>query len=124
MRHPKRWFSLLMLVSCLVLGTPVISRAAASSAPLIISVGGEEMYTNEFYAWMGPGIPLKNLTHYGWNGSPIISPNNRYIAYLSMPKQLKDAILNYSWGAAGVYPANLWLLDLRTGQSTQIAAQP
>src|SRR5438067_22514 len=102
MTHKKLCFSLLILVFSLVLGWPTCSQAAQTTVPLIVSIGGDGYYQNEFYAWTGPGKALEDLTHYGWNGSPIISPNNRYIAYLSMPEVLKDAWLKYQWGMAGV----------------------
>ncbi len=118
----KRPF-LSLFVVCLVallalpLSTGGPARAADATPPLILIVNGD------LWAWTGASNPLKQLTTWGYNSDPVISPNGKYVAYKSLPQFAVDD-LKINGGRSGVAPANLWALDLATGAGTRIADQP
>lgn len=113
--------SILCVISLLTLALPLsaVTRASAADAtpPLILIVNGD------LWAWTGADQPLKQLTTWGYNSDPVISPNGKYVAYKSLPQFAVDD-LKINGGRSGVPPANLWVLDLATGAGTRIADQP
>ncbi len=64
------------------------------------------------------------LTHWGYNGGPILAPDGQTLAYLSTSPefiaQFKAGIAGQSAGAA---PANLWVMDIATENQSLIADQ-
>lgn len=64
------------------------------------------------------------LTHWGYNGGPILSPDGGKIAYLSTTA---DFVRQFKAGAAtrtgGAAPANVWVMDVATEAFTLVADQ-
>jgi len=64
------------------------------------------------------------LTEWGYNGGPILSPDGRRIAYLSTAQEIVEQANNGTGQViAGTAPANIWVLDLQTDSFTRIADQ-
>ena len=122
----KTILAVLIIVCWLATIPQVFTHAQPASTPLILAIGGNSgsQYDADLWEWTGTDQPLQQLTHYGHNGSPIISPNGRYVAFLSLPIPLMNYLMSLNWVAAGEYAANVWMLDLATGNATQIADQP
>lgn len=64
------------------------------------------------------------LTHTGYNGGPVLSPNGRKLAYLTTSEAF---LTGWEAGTAaqtgGTPPANIWVMDLATETFTLIADQ-
>jgi len=89
-------------------------RAAApvTSAPIIFLIDGD------LWEVSAPGQPVKQLTHWGYNFEPVLSPDGQQVAYLSEPAAyVQDK-------GSGWPPGNVWVLNLRTGKSVRVAGQP
>lgn len=95
---------------------PVV-RAQQKSAPLILVISGD------LWAWNGPGQPLKQLTQWGYNSAPVISPDGKYVAYSSLPAFVVDDIKKQG-GRSGYPPSNIWLMEVATSNAVRIADQP
>jgi hypothetical protein len=100
-----------------VLATPV-PQAFGSHTPLLILITKGGSINGDLWAWDGTGRPLRQLTNYGYNYNPVISPNGRYVAYDSIPKA--DA----PWRCNGWPPANIWVLDIASGDAVRAVDQP
>jgi hypothetical protein len=94
------------------------ARAADSTAPLILIVDGD------LFARTGPDKPLKQLTTWGYNSDPVISPDGKNIAYLSEAAVRVDEYRKGNTAFAGFGPLNIWVIDLATSAGTRLADQP
>ena len=64
------------------------------------------------------------LTQWGYNGGPIMSPDGLKIAYLSTASEIIDMVnRGEQVPYAGTSPANIWVMNLATGAFTQINNQ-
>lgn len=64
------------------------------------------------------------LTQWGYNGGPVLSPDGSKIAYLSTPSELIDKVNNGTPPSfAGSAPANIWIMDVATEAFTRVADQ-
>ncbi|MBX3082466.1 MAG: PD40 domain-containing protein [Anaerolineae bacterium] len=122
----RKLFVMFVLLGVLMPLTGSPARANGPYAPLIIAIrsNGElpSYYHDDLWLWDGTGEP-RQLTSYLYNGAPIISPDNRYVAYLSTPKVFLQA-LKIGGGRSGVPPSNIWLMTIPDGDAIRIADQP
>lgn len=64
------------------------------------------------------------LTQWGYNGGPIMSPDGLKIAYLSTATEIIDMVnRGEQVPFAGTSPGNIWVMDIATGDFTQIVNQ-
>ena len=64
------------------------------------------------------------LTEWGYNGGPILSPDGTKIAYLSTATEVIDKVSRGEPAQfAGSPPANIWVMDIATETFTRIADQ-
>ncbi|HVO42445.1 MAG TPA: hypothetical protein VMT34_07470 [Aggregatilineales bacterium] len=75
-------------------------------------------FEGDLYAWYGPGQPMPNLTNWGYNRYPVISPDGNYVAYASEPEKTAP------WSVSGRQAVNLWVHNIVTGEGFRIAEQP
>ncbi len=95
---------------------PVAAQPAPG--PIILNIDGD------LWAWDGPDQPLEQLTFWGANYRPILSPDGTRVAYTSMPQVARDW-LRAAAGAGGFdIPLNIWMLDIPSGHTYRIADQP
>ncbi|WP_119068879.1 SH3 domain-containing protein [Aggregatilinea lenta] len=120
--HPRNWLNhtliVLLALSLFIPLMPSAARAAqTSAAPVIFLRDGD------FWSWSPQTAVLTQLTTWGYNERPILSPDGQRFAYVSWAQITVDAI------AAGkpvfdIAPSNIWLWDIPTGGATRIADQP
>ena len=63
-------FLLLQLIVAILFVLSGIAPARATTMPLIMQIRGDE------WAWEGPNSQVKQLTTWGYNYNPVISPNS------------------------------------------------
>lgn len=114
----KRIFRRLILTAaCLALSTLWIGATNAQSANASLYVALGTGSTGDIFAYSPVG--LKNLTSYGYNARPVLSPDGKYIAYGSIAQVYLD-----EGGRSGAPSTNIWLMDTATGNAQRIADQP
>ncbi len=108
----KRWYlSLILLISCL--GSVVHAQSFVS--PLILHIHGD------FWSWAGGKSGLQQRTNWGHNLTPVLSPGGNLIAYKATAAFAVQA--QGDTGGADL-PGNIWVLDIRSGNTRQLAKQP
>ncbi|MFC4456365.1 hypothetical protein [Deinococcus sonorensis] len=98
-----RLLSLLVMV--------LLSAASAATAPLVANIDGDLWSWTASSGWT-------QLTHWGHNGSPVLSPDGRMVAYASVTEEAVRA------HAMGWSPTNIWLLDLASRTASRLTVQP
>jgi hypothetical protein len=91
------------------------SNAQSTETPLVIWKDGD--------IWTWTEIDgLTQLTEWGYNEMPILSPDGTRIAYHSTAQQVIGSANAEMF--AGQQPSNIWIWDLTSGEATRIAEQP
>ena len=114
-----RW-SLLMAISLVFAtawGGP--NKTQAASAALFMQLGDD--FGGDIFAYSGAS--LKNITGYGYNGIPLLSPDGKTIAYSSYAKTYVQDQFG-GQGRSGPPAINIWVLDVATGNAKRLADQP
>ncbi|MBN1563391.1 MAG: SH3 domain-containing protein [Anaerolineae bacterium] len=73
--------------------------------------------------WQWNGSVVTQLTTWGYNERPVLSPDGSRIAYNSWAILVVEAIAQGKQ-VAGFIPSNIWLLDPVNGNATRAADQP
>ena len=89
--------------------------AQGSSAPLVFLKDGD--------LWKWDGSAVTQLTTWGYNERPVLSPNGQRIAYNSWAQITIDAIAAGK-PVMGLIPSNIWVIDPVTGNANRVADQP
>jgi hypothetical protein len=97
-----------------------------SILPSSAQIPGNKLFAyseGDIWTWFENGAP-EQITDWGYNGGPILAPDERYIAYLSVST---EAVAEINAGGAypfpGTPPANIWLMDTATQLAERIAEQ-
>lgn len=114
----RHWIVTSLIVALFSLVSPSSIQAQASPGPIILNLQGD------LWAWDGPDQPMTQLTSWGMNERPILSPDGTRVAYVSTASIFVDW-LKTGQGAGGFTPpGNIWILDLPSGQTFRVADQP
>jgi hypothetical protein len=89
--------------------------AQGGSAPLVFLKDGD--------LWKWDGSAVTQLTTWGYNERPVLSPNGQRIAYDSWAQITIDAIAAGK-PVMGLIPSNIWVIDPVTGNANRVADQP
>jgi hypothetical protein len=99
------------------LGTPNAARSQGALGRLIILMDGD------LWAYDRGANTLTQLTRWGYNQPPVMSPNGRYAAYTSVAEIAINAVRQFPDSQAA--PAsNVWIWDLQSGASARVGEQP
>lgn len=99
--------NLVMSILRLSLALLLVLGGAGASGPSVVEQDGD-LYLQE------SGRTVR-LTSYGRNQDPVVSPDGRWVAYLSFP----------AWVQGGGYLAtNVWVMNLKTRAARRLAYQP
>ena len=122
MRH-RRWAFAgpMLLVLLLSLLAPFAAnrppaQARQADAPLVILLNGD------LWQWT-PGGELQQLTTWGYNQRPVLSPDGSRVAYTSWAEVAVEALAS-GQELPGTVPSNIWLLDVASGDGVRAAEQP
>ena len=110
---------LILMVSLAALPVRSLAEAQMPTDPLIFIIHGD------LWSWVGPDQPLAQLTFWGMNDWPAISPDGTYVAYKSVARIFVDWLKTIQGGTGGYAPPeNIWVLDVKTSETSRIADQP
>jgi hypothetical protein len=102
---------------------PENNTSGSTSAPVILLLTSQKGSVGDIYTWNIVSQSLKQLTSWGYNFAPRVSPNGKWLAYLSMSQAAVSAMTQEQ--AMNVYMlANIWLLNPYTEEAIRIADQP
>jgi Tol biopolymer transport system component len=102
---------------------PENNTSGSTSAPVILLLTSQKGSVGDIYTWNIASQSLKQLTSWGYNSAPRVSPDGKWLAYLSMSKAAVSAMTQGQ--AMNVYTfANIWLLNPYTEEAIRIADQP
>jgi hypothetical protein len=113
----KRGLIFLAILLAVLPSSPFVIRAQQKIPPLILVISGD------LWKWDASGQTLKQLTQWGYNSAPVVSPDGKYVAYNSLPAFVVDDIKKQG-GRSGYPPSNIWLMEIATGNAVRIADQP
>jgi len=115
----SQWMTLGLVILVILTGIVHLPAAGAqqpANAPLIILRSGD------FWAWTPEGV-LQQITHWGYNDWPVLSPDGLRIAYNSWAQITVDAV-TAGKPVIGLTPSNIELLDIASGAVSLVADQP
>jgi hypothetical protein len=102
---------------------PENNPSGSTSAPVILLLTSQKGSVGDIYTWNMASGSLKQLTSWGYNFVPRVSPDGKWLAYLSMSQAAVSAMTQGQ--AMNVYTlANIWLLNPYTEEAIRIAEQP
>lgn len=107
-----------LIISILLMLIVTISAQAQSGNQSLIAFRNGDLWKYNL-----ANNTASQLTQWGYNGGPILSPDGRRIAYLSTASLTLDNINNGSAGYAGDAPANIWVMDTASEQFQRIVDQ-
>lgn len=122
--YRKLWLSLLLIVTLLAAGmeispveysAPQTAHAQNYAQPLVFLKDGD--------LWAWDGASVRQLTTWGYNERPIMSPDGTRVAYNSWAQLVVD-YLAANPGIAGFLPSNIWVINPATGDAQRVADQP
>ncbi len=98
------------IVLCL-LALGAVQAGQAFPTPLVMLVSGD------LWAWDGTSAPPRQLTTWGYNDLPSMSPDGTKVAYTSLPLMVVDAIQREGGIGGRALPSNVWMMcRLRNGR--------
>jgi hypothetical protein len=94
-----------------------IAQAQSDSAPIIILNDGD------LWEWdMSSG--MKQMTFWGYNQQPVMSPDGEQVAYMAWSPITVDAVEREGGIAGGEVPGDIKVYDVASQQEIIIAEQP
>lgn len=114
----KYFLIILLLLSLFVPLTPNTSSAQPPSSPIILWMDGD------YYRYVPAADSLEQITTWGYNRRPVISPDNTRIAYSSTATVAVEAIERVGGIGGGDLPSNIWVLEIDSGDAFRAADQP
>jgi hypothetical protein len=99
------------------------NTSGSDDAPVILLLTGQKGSYGDIYTWNGASQSLKQLTSWGYNFAPRVSPDGKWLAYLSISQAAVSAMIQEQAVNADDL-ANIWLLDPYTEEAIQITEQP
>ncbi len=123
--------TILILVSVLTFLVPIPNHsgvlASFQEPPLILAIalGNITNYSyGDLWAWTGLGQPLRRLTNWGYNFSPTVSPDGKWVAYSSLSQFMVQQLKGPDTLPTQLGAANIWLLNIVTNEAIKLVDQP
>ncbi len=105
----RRTLRLLFCLSWLLLGIVPIANAQPSSAPIFLLIKGD------LWSWNEGDTAVRQITHWGHNYRPVISPDGKHVAYLALSEEEVNGL-----GHSGQSRTDVWALDIASGEITKL----
>lgn len=108
-----------MLAAAVLVSGAGYSQAQGDSQPPIILT-----FNGDIWAYYELIDQLEQLTFWGYNDPPVLSPDGQWLAYTSTAQFAVEASAANPELAFGDLPTNVWLWHTPTGESRRIADHP
>jgi WD40-like Beta Propeller Repeat len=107
---------------------PILWIVANQPAKAFQQIGNDPLVMNlrgDLWSWNGSDQPLQQLTSWGFNEKPVLSPNGQWVAYRSYARITVDWLRTIKGGSCDCdFPTNIWLLNTQTGETSRAVDQP
>ncbi|MEO8609064.1 MAG: hypothetical protein ABI690_14335 [Chloroflexota bacterium] len=113
-----RWIAVALIAALGSLVGLSSIQAQNSPDPIILNIQGD------LWAWDGADQPMAQLTGWGMNAEPILSPDGTRVAYKSVASIFVDWLQTVEGSGGFTPPENIWILDLPSRQTFRVADQP
>lgn len=118
----KKWLFGSLILVLLLSALPVLSSSGAAQArqsmrPLVLLKDGD------LWTWSPGNATLTQLTQWGYNERPVISPDGTRVAYNSWATITVEAI-EAGKPVVGLIPSNIWVINIDGNEATRVADQP
>ena len=110
--------SLIPFVLLTLLVTAPGLAGAQQEPPLALLIDGD------LWTWSEADGAFRQLTFWGYNHQPVMSPDGARVAYESAAAVTVEALEREGFIGGGSLPGNIWVLDLATGDGVRLADQP
>ncbi|GAB4555879.1 MAG: hypothetical protein OHK0023_27620 [Anaerolineae bacterium] len=117
MRILKVVLALWIMLTASIVICPSQTVGAQLDGQLIILQRGD------LWAYDEASNTLRQLTRWGYNQAPVISPDGQRIAYASYA-EIAAPVLQRTGESPNIPPANIWIWVLPTSQALRVASQP
>jgi len=117
MKSISRLVLIALMLGVMFLGGTNV-QGADNANPLVLLINGD------LWLWTGPDTPVKQITKWGYNETPVISPDGKYAAYLSTAASRVEQYKKGNTAFDDNGPQNIWVIDLATGTNIRVATQP
>jgi hypothetical protein len=107
-----------VLIVMILIFVAGIVRAEDDIDPIIILNEGD------LWQWNGSGNGLEQMTFWGYNQQPVLSPDGKRVAYMAWSPITVDALQREGAIGGGEVPGDIKVLDVTDKQEITIAAQP
>lgn len=116
MRHKAFVMTLCVLLVLSALGIAPVAHAQADNELIILMRG-------DLWAYSEATNTLRQLTRWGYNQTPVMSPDNQRVAYASAAEIALPALQRLG-NVPSLLPTNIWVWSLVNGQAVRVAQQP
>src|SRR5260221_7172777 len=104
------------LLALLSLGNGIYAQQ--NNGSLMLQISGD------LWAWSSAQVGLIRRTSWGYNQTPLISPDGTMAAYKSTASLVVDVIKKSGPSTGSDLPANIWVMNFSTGEAIRIVDQP
>ena len=102
---------------------PQINTSSPTHMPVVLLLTTGKGILGDIYAWDMASLALKQLTSWGYNFAPRISPDGQWLAYLSVSRAAVTA-MKQGQAMNAERLANIWLINPYTEEAVRVADQP
>ena len=102
---------------------PENNTSSPTSAPVFLLLKNGKGDLGDIYSWNIASQSLKQLTSWGYNAAPNVSPDGRWLAYSSVSQAAVTA-MTQGQAINADNLANIWLLNPYTEEAIRITEQP
>lgn len=123
MNHRKTWIVLALLIALTVTALPYSPAARSISTAHAQTGGGPLVILKDGDLWRWDGSTLAQLSTWGYNRRPVLSPDGARVAYSSWATITVNAIAA-GHPVLGLVASNIWVMDIATADAFRAADQP
>ncbi len=107
-----------IVLSLILLLLSGLVAAQDEGSPIIVLNEGD------LWAWNGPGSDMKQVTFYGYNQEPVMSPDGTRLAYMAWSELAAAAVAGTGGIGSVELPGDIRVYDITSGQESIVADQP